>query len=302
MILALVVPLLLVLFFGFVIEIDDKNIKIAVQDNDNTQMSRRFSDIFKSSQYFKVGKINSQIQSEYDLSKNDTPVLLIIQNGFEQNIVRLNTAKVQLLLNGSDNAKSTSVAGYLSGIVDMANKIYSQDLNIEYQPQDIIRTRFLFNSKLNSKWFIVPGLTTIIIGLIAIILMSLTIAKEWENGSMELLLSTPVQPIEIIFGKLIPYFILNMFSILLVFVMALLVFGLPFKGSFFVYIIACIIYVCGALALGVSISVMTRKQQTAIQFVFAIGVLPSFLFSGFIFSIENMPAFFRHLTAIFPQR
>jgi ABC-2 type transport system permease protein len=148
----------------------------------------------------------------------------------------------------------------------------------------------------------VPALNTIIIGFLSIVLTALTIAKEWENGSMELLLSTPVRSYEIIFGKLLPYFSLTFFDILVVFVLSILVFKIPFLGSFPLFIVACCVYISGALALGLLISTATRNQQASIQFALAIGLLPSFIFSGFIFPIENMPLFFRWLTVIFPQR
>ena len=119
---------------------------------------------------------------------------------------------------------------------------------------------------------------------------------------MELLLSTPARPAEIVLGKLLPYCALTFFDVMLVFVLALLVFKIPFLGSFPLYLTACAIYITGAAALGLLISVLTRQQQAAIQFGFAIGLLPSFIFSGFIFPIENMPLFFRYLTALFPQR
>ncbi|MDR2396217.1 MAG: ABC transporter permease [Endomicrobium sp.] len=303
MIMALVVPLILVLFFGFIVDLDYKHIKVSIQDNDNSQMSRRFIDIFKSCPYFEINKINSMLEIEDRLLKNNTPAILIIKEDFAKNIVKGNSGKVQLLLDGSDNAKTGILSSYLSGIALNANAIYAKKLNMQIEsPEQFIRTHFLFNTELNSRWFIVPGLSTIIIGLIAIILMSLTIAKEWENGSMELLLSTPVKPIEVVIGKIIPYFVLNMLSILTIFIISLLIFKIPFEGNFFIYIFACVIYVIGALSLGTFISVVTRQQQAAVQFAFAIGLLPSFLFSGFIFSIENMPALFRYFTAVFPQR
>ncbi|MDR3124616.1 MAG: ABC transporter permease [Endomicrobium sp.] len=301
MIIALVMPLILVLFFGFVVDLDYKHIKIDIQDNNNSQMSRRFIDILKSCQYFTINKVNSMLGIKSKINRNNTSAILIIEENFDRNIVKGNSGKIQLLLDGSDNAKAGILNGYLNGITSSANKIYSKQLNMQY-PKELIRTRFLFNTELNSKWFTVPGLSTIVIGLIAIILTSLTIAKEWENGSMELLLSTPVKSIEIVIGKIIPYFILNMFSILMIFIISLLVFKIPFESSFFIYSIACVIYVTGALALGIFISVVTRQQQAAVQFAFAVGLLPSFLFSGFIFSIENMPSLFRYFTALFPQR
>ncbi|MDR1926434.1 MAG: ABC transporter permease [Endomicrobium sp.] len=303
LIVALVFPLILVLFFGFIIDLDYKHIVIDVQDNDKSQISRHFTEIFTSSEYFDVKQLQFQSEAECKLVKNDTPAIMIIKEDFGKNIVRGQPGKIQFLLDGSDNAKTGILIGYLTAATAAGNKIFAKDLGFDQNnTYEIIRTRFLFNTELNSRWFVVPGLSTIIIGLIAIILTSLTIAKEWENGSMELLLSTSVRPIEIVMGKIIPYFVLNFFNILIVFIVALIVFKIPFEGNFLLYIAACIIYVTGTLALGILISVVTRQQQAAVQIAFAIGLLPSFMFSGFIFSIENMPLFFRYFTAVFPQR
>jgi ABC-2 type transport system permease protein len=163
-------------------------------------------------------------------------------------------------------------------------------------------TRFLYNPELNSRWFTVPGLAAIIIGLLAILLTALTVAREWENGSMELLLSTPVRPMEIMAGKLAPYGILVLAGVFFVYLVSRLVFGVPFAGSHLLYLAACLLYVTAALSQGLVISVITRQQQVAMQFSMISGLLPSMLLSGFIFPVESMPAFFRYFTMLLPPR
>ena len=165
-----------------------------------------------------------------------------------------------------------------------------------------LRTRFLFNPELDSRWFIVPGLTVVVMAILSILLTALTVAREWENGSMELLLSTPVQPLEIIIGKLAPYGVLCLIAVGLVFVIARVGFGVPFVGNPFVFGAGCLIYLVTYLAQGLLISVLTRNQQVAMQFSMLTGFLPSQLLSGFIFPVASMPAFFRYFTMIFPAR
>ncbi len=309
---ALVLPLIFVWFFGFVIDLDYKHMPLKVRDNDQSSLSRRFLYEISSSGYFDLLPLHTQLEAQAAVEDNNSAGVLIIQKGFGRNILKgdiTKPAKAQLLLDGSDNARAAIMLNYMTGIVQKSNAVFA-GLNQD-APREVfeaasllnaIRTRFLFNPELNSRWFIVPALNTIIIGFLAIILTALTVAKEWENGSMELLLSTPVRPSEIVIGKLLPYLLLAFFDILLVFVLALLIFKIPFEGSFILYMAACAIYITGALALGLVISVVTRAQQSAIQFAFAVGLLPSFIFSGFIFPIENMPAFFRYFTMLFPQR
>lgn len=307
---ALVLPLVFVGFFGFVIDLDYKHMPLLVRDNDQTSYSRRLLQEASSSGYFDLKPIHSPARADEKVLKNDTKALLIIEPGFGKRVAKAapaRPAKIQLLVDGTDNAQAAILTNYMQGVVQAAQNYFLKQnpLSADAAGQDAsarIRTRFLFNPELNSRWFIVPALSTIIIGFLAIILTALTVAKEWENGSMELLLSTPARPVEIVLGKLLPYFALTFFDVLLVFVLALLVFQIPFAGSFALYLAACAVYITGALALGLLISVLTRQQQAAIQFGFAVGLLPSFIFSGFIFPIENMPAFFRGLTMVFPQR
>ena len=308
----LILPMAFVCLFGFIIDMDYKHMPLKVRDNDQSSVSRRFLQEVSSSGYFDLIGLHGQSQAEAAVDANDSTGVLIINKGFGRDILRGDISrpgKAQFLIDGSDNARAAIMLNYMSGIVQKQNARYAEK-NADAAPPaqaasglaGAVRTRFLFNPELNSRWFIVPALNTIIIGFLAIVLTALTVAKEWENGSMELLLSTPVRPSEIVLGKLAPYFLLTFFDILIVFVLAIMVFRIPFVGSFMLYMLACAVYIMGALALGVFISVATRAQQSAIQFAFAVGLLPSFIFSGFIFPIENMPAFFRYFTVIFPQR
>ncbi len=303
LVVALVLPLVFVGMFGFVIDLDYKHMRLYVRDNDQTSVSRRFLQEVSSSGYFDQTPLHSPSLADAALQKNNTPAVLIIKPGFGRHVKTgdpSSPGRLQLLTDGTDNVQASIIQIYMRGIVEATTALFAGEDAPAASSR--IRTRFLFNPELSSRWFIVPALSTVIIGLLAIMLTALTVAKEWENGSMELLLSTPVRPAEIILGKLIPYFLLSLFDVLVVFVLALTVFRIPFEGSFLLYMAACAIYVTGALALGLVISVVTRQQQAAIQFAFAVGLLPSFIFSGFIFPIENMPLFFQYFTALFPQR
>ncbi len=302
---SLILPLVFVGFFGFVIDLDYKHMPLLVRDNDQSSYSRRLIQAADSCGYFDVSLIHTPAEAEKKVFQNDTKSLLIIDTDFAKNIVRAapeRPAKLQLLVDGSDNAQAAILSNYMQGVVQAVQALFSSQQAEATPSANALRTRFLFNPELNSRWFIVPALSTIIIGFLAIILTALTVAKEWENGSMELLLSTPASPLEIVLGKLLPYLALTFFDVMVVFVLALLVFQIPFLGNFFLYLAACAIYITGAAALGLLISVLTRQQQAAIQFGFAVGLLPSFIFSGFIFPIENMPLFFRAVTVLFPQR
>jgi ABC-2 type transport system permease protein len=209
------------------------------------------------------------------------------------------TSEAQVLLDGADNSTVGPVSGYVGAVQKIASKRLADFDPVK--PYDL-RTRFLFNPELNSRWFVVPGLTVVVMAILSILLTSLTVAREWENGSMELLLSTPVQPLEIIIGKLAPYGALGLIAVTMVFVIARTLFGVPFVGHLPVFGAGCLIFLVTYLAQGLLISVVTRNQQIAMQMAMLTGFLPSQLLSGFVFPIASMPLFFHYFTMIFPAR
>jgi ABC-2 type transport system permease protein len=164
------------------------------------------------------------------------------------------------------------------------------------------KSRFLFNSELNSRWFVIPGLAVVVMAILAVLLTSLAVAREWETGSMELLLSTPVEPLEIIVGKLAPYALLGLAAMAFVFLMSRIVFAVPFRGSLLVYGAGAVLFLVAYLAQGLLISVLTRNQLVAMQVAMMSGLIPANLLSGFIFPIQSMPVFFQYLTMIMPAR
>ena len=291
-------PVFVVIVFGFMINLNYENIDLYVKDESMTKQSRMFVDSFSHNGYFNVKYVTEANPVKY-LENNETAAVMVINSDFGKKVSALMPARVQMLLDGSDNIKAALAAGYLTGILNSANEnlypgLSDKPLNIE--------TRFLFNPELRSRWFIVPGLIVVIIGLLAILLTSLTIAREWEKGSMELLLSARIRPVEIILGKIVPYFVLNIIAVITVFFIAAIVFAVPFTGSIIAFFAACCVYIIACLAWGILISAVTRQQQLAMMIAMVVGLLPSVLLSGFIFSIENMPLFFRYFTCILPQR
>ncbi|OGS12325.1 MAG: multidrug ABC transporter permease [Elusimicrobia bacterium RIFOXYA2_FULL_58_8] len=295
---ALGLPVLLVTFFGYAIDFETKNIALIVADADNGPAARRFKEVFSSSGYFRLVEPGPAGSVEM-LDSGRAAAALFLKPGFSKKIKGGGVVEAQFVLDGSDNSKAAAVMGYLPGIQRAAQGKLTGTV-----PREPFRleTRFLYNPELNSRWFTVPGLAAIIIGLLAILLTALTVAREWENGSMELLLATPVRPLEIIAGKLVPYGALVLAGVFFVYLAARLVFGVPFEGSHLLYLAACLLFVTAALSQGLLISVVTRQQQVAMQFSMISGLLPSMLLSGFIFPVESMPVFFQYLTMLLPPR
>lgn len=297
--LALGLPLILVTFFGYAINFDVRNIRLYSFDRDHTVASRKLIEVFESSEFFKVksGLNSPQLLQALDTEK--ASLILMIEPNFGKDLGMGKTGKAQIILDGADNTTAGVILGYLAGIQKAAIRKLTQSV-----PPSLIelKTRFIFNPELNSRWFTIPGLAVVVMAILSVLLTALTVAREWENGSMELLLSTPVQPLEIIIGKLAPYIFLGLSSILLIYLVARIGFGVPFLGSHLLFLMTCFLFLGTALSQGLLISVTTRQQQVSMQLSIVTGLLPSLLLSGFIFPIENMPTFFQYLTAILPAR
>ncbi len=296
---ALVLPVFMIVMYGVSMKFNVKNVPLAVCDFDKTQDSRRLIETFGSSDYFLIHHVVSPAQALADLSSEHASAAVIIPPYFQKDLLAGRSADVQILVDGTNNSTVGPIVGYVNSIRGIASKrIVGFNPPMPYD----IRTRFLFNPELTSSWFVIPGLFGVVMSILLVLLTALTVAREWENGSMELLLSTPVQPLEIIMGKIAPYTVLSIIAILLIYGIARAVFKVPFVGNLAIFGLGCFIFMLTYLAIGILISVTTRNQVIAMQLAQMAGMLPSTLLSGFIFPIASMPLAFQYLTAILPAR
>jgi ABC-2 type transport system permease protein len=297
--LGLGLPMVMVAFFGYVIELDVRDIHISMVDRDRSRASRQLAETFRSSGYFRVSQAVPGADFVRLLDSERARAIVVVEPGFGRDAAAGRTARAQVLLDGTDNSTAGVIAGYLFGVQAAATA------RITGTPPAVplrMETRFLFNPELNSRWFIVPGLLAVVMAIMSIMLTALSVAREWETGSMELLLSTPVRPAEIILGKLGPYLGLAFVTVGFVYLLARVGLGVPFQGSHLIFIAGCLLFLIPCLAQGLLISVLARSQALAVQVSLVAGLLPPMLLSGFIFPIENMPAFFRYLTVLIPAR
>lgn len=296
---AFILPLFVVFIFGYAMEFNQKNVDTAYLDMDKTPSSRFLLEKMKSGGYFRLKEVLSTTEGFDYVKSNQAKAFLVIPPDFDKSIQSGIQKKVQLLIDGTDSSAAGIINKYLNKITsDVASHV-----NVRRIPNLIkLKVRYLFNPELNSKWFSIPGIAGVIMGILCILLTSLTVAREWEKGSMELLLSTPVRPLEIILGKLIPYACISLGSVFIVYVLARLWFDIPFRGSHLIFILCCVVFLLGYLALGLVISVVLRQQLTAMQAAMIVGLLPTNLLSGFIFPVENMPIGFRWFASVFPVR
>ena len=297
--LALGLPVFMVFMFGFAIEFNVKDIHVAMFDADHSRSSRQLADTFGSSGYFIVDHVASPDAAQRALTGDHDRAALIVLADFEKDLYAGRTAHAQVLLDGSDNSTVGPILGYVGAI----QTIVSRRIGGFDPPDPVnIKTRFLFNSELNSRWFAVPGLAVVVISILSVLLTALTVAREWEDGSMELLLSTPVEPLEIIVGKLTPYAGLGIMAVAFTYIMSRTVFDVPFEGSLITFGAGSVLFLAACLAQGLLISVVMRNQLIAMQVAIITGLVPAQLLSGFIFPIESMSAFFQYFTMILPAR
>jgi len=297
---ALVLPVIVVAIFGVAIEFNLQSIPTGYIDHDRSASSRALTEVFGSSDYFRMRPVGSPAEGYGLVESERIKSLVLIPPGFERDLFSGRGADVQVIVDAADNAAASSVLSYLG---DIQQRSTHRILEAPARRESVrVKTRFLFNPELNSKWFVVPGLIAVIMSILAVLLTALTVAREWESGSMELLLSTPVRPLEVILGKLSPYAVLGLVAVAIVYVMARVVFHVPFEGNHFVFLAGCLLFLVTYLAQGLLISIATRKQTLAMQIAMLTALLPSQLLSGFIFPVESMPVFFRYLTMVLPAR
>ena len=299
MLLSLLLPFLIIVILGNSIEFNMKNISTIVVDHDKTEESRKLIDAFSSSNYFKIIYTNEP-ERALDLVVDEVArAIIFIPPSFAQNIKKGAQANVQILIDGSDNSSVGAVSNYLATIRAIACKQLKQ---VELKSPIAIKERFLFNAELNSRWFAIPGLAAVIIAIVAILLTALTICREWEQGSMELLMSTPVKSVELMLGKILPYAVLASIGFIIVFLSARFLFHVPFVGKYWILSLGTITFIMNYLGIGLYISVTTTQQDVAVQKALIIGMLPTALLSGFLFPIEYMPNIMQYMTVVFPPR
>ena len=293
-------PVLLLLIFGYAISLDVNDIATIVLDLDRSSLSRELVTDLTASGYFKVVRHAEHHREIGDaLDAGAARVALTIPTGFSGDINARRTATLQVIVDGSDSNTATIALGYIAALSD----IYGRRIGgVSLAPIIETRARVWYNPELKSRNFIVPGLIAVIMMVIAALLTSLCIAREWERGTMEQLIATPVKTPELILGKMTPYFLIGFIDMGFSVTMAVMLFAVPFKGSLFLLSVISGVFLFGGLSFGIIISIITKSQMVSSQISVVATYLPAFLLSGFMFSISNMEKPLQVLTRIVPAR
>lgn len=305
--LAILNPFIMLCMFGFALSLDVNNVPLAIWNQDKTQISADFIMNFKNSQYFKIaGFLDDYRQLQNYIDTKKAIMAMIIPKDFSKHIQSNQAAPVQLLVDGSDANTATIAIGYANAVVAKYNVKFIEEFVAKSSLKNLspidFRPRVWFNEDLKSRNYIIPGIIALIMMMIAAELASITIAREWERGTMEQLISTPLRGQELILGKFIPYFIIGFFDLLVAVIMAQFVFLVPLRGSLILLLISSSIFLTGALAQGIYFSIVSKNQRLATQLAVLTTFLPTFILSGFVFPIYNMPKVIQLVTYAVPAR
>jgi len=308
LIMALALPMLLMLLFGYALNLDVDRIPTLIYDQDHSAASRDLIAQFRGSRFFEIeGYVDNYTAIERGIDRGKILIGVAIPRDYARHLASGAPDDVQILLDGSDSNTAAIALGYAQTVI----RTYALQLRSDGQNQKAgmpfvnpvnQRVRVWYNDTLESKNFIVPGLVAVILMIIAALLTSLTIAREWEMGTMEQLLSTPVRPAELVLGKMAAFFVVGAIDTLLSVLTGIFIFDVPFRGNLLLLGVTSCIFLSGAFFWGILLSAVTKSQLLAFQMGIVTTFLPSFLLSGFIYAIENMPPVIQAITRLSPAR
>ena len=299
LLIALVLPLILLFLFAYAISLDVRHVRIGVVLESPGATARTLADAFSGTHYLDVTFAYDRREVAGKLITGELRGYVVIPQNFERHFADTGSPLVQIITDGSQPNTANFVANYAQGVVQtwMANLTETMPM-----PAVQLEPRYWFNPELASRRALVPGAIAIIMTIIGTLLTALVVAREWERGTMEAILSTPASVLEILVGKLLPYFVLGMLSTLIAAALAAFLFDVPLRGSLFALLVLSAVFMMPALGQGLLISSLARNQFLASQLALFSGYLPAFMLSGFLFEIDAMPAPIRAITWLIPAR
>ena len=294
-------PVVQVLLFGFAISNEVKNAPVAILDHSNDYVTQQISNKILSSGFFQRGDIISSESEIHEIfRKGKIKEVIVFEKDFAKNLEKNREAHIQLIADASDPNTANLIVNYTNAIVNNYQQEYFDGLAL---PVEIsTESQMLYNPGLKSVFMFVPGIITVLLMLISAMMTSISIAREKELGTMEILLVSPLKPIQIVTGKVLPYVLLSFINAITILIMSYFIFEMPIKGSLVLLLAESILFIVMALSLGIFISTVSNSQQMAMMLSMFALMLPTILLSGFIFPIENMPLPLQILSNIMPPR
>ena len=296
------IPIVEIVIFGYVVSMDIRNAGVAFLDLSKDEITGKISDKICSSGFFRrVDDLQSYNDIDRVLKGGNAKAVIIFGENFGHDLISEGNASISIIADGSEPNSATLITNYATAIITDFTREFSSisaSINLPVQAE----VRMLYNPGLKGHFMFVPGVITIVLILICALMTSVTITREKEFGTMEVLLVSPLKPVQIIFGKVMPYFFLSFINVITILLFSWFVFSLPVKGSIALLLAESMLYILLSLSFGILISTVSKTMQQAIFITFIGMMLPTILLSGFIFPIENMPKGYDWFAAIFPPK
>ena len=308
LVMAIIAPSLLVVLFGYALNVDVRGVRFGVLDHDRTRLSREYIGALSRTEYLTMEKvIENRREIDHLLDSGRIVMAVVIPPGFQKKLMRGKPADAQLLVDGSDSTSAMIATGYARAMTHAFNaSTRRRDLSRSglagITEPVVLNNRVWYNPELKSKNYIVPGLLVLIMAIISALITSLTISREWERGTMESLIATPVRSHEVVLGKMAPYLAIGVFDVIVGLAIGYFIFEVPFRGSFAELLLVSLLFLVGTSSLGIAISSATRIQVLSVQFAIVATYLPSFILSDFIFPISDMPVAVQAVTYVVPAK
>jgi ABC-2 type transport system permease protein len=294
-------PIAQIMLFGFAITNEINNVDIAILDHSKDATTVEIINKISASKYFSINQfIERETDIEAILKKGKVKAVLNFEKDFSKNLIKDQKASIQIITDATDPNTANTISNYVNAILQQYQKTLNKDATILYQIEP--RTRMVYNPELKSVYMFVPGVMTIILMLVSAMMTSISITREKELGTMEILLVSPLKPIQVIIGKVFPYIFLSIINAIVIVVLSIFIFKMPVQGSFFLLAMESVLFIITALALGILISTISATQQTAMMISLMGLMLPVILLSGFIFPISSMPLPLQIISNIIPAK
>jgi ABC-2 type transport system permease protein len=300
--LAIVMPIVLLFLFGYGVSLDAQNVPIAIVMGDHGPAARELAARFALSRYFEPRTATSMAAAQKAMLRGDIDGIVHLQEGFSTDLVTRHQADVQMIVNGVDANRARLVLGYAGGVLQKWSAIRRARGEPAAVPAVVVTPRIWFNGAAISRNFLVPGLITLIMTLIGVLLTALVVAREWERGTMEAILVTPIRRFDLLLGKVLPYYVLGMMGMILSVGVGMTLFGVPFRGSFVALLFLSSLFLLASMGFGLFVSAAIRAQFVAAQISILAGFLPALFLSGLLFDLQSAPRFIQIISFVVPAR
>lgn len=294
-------PIVQIMLFGFAITNEINNVTIAILDKSKDNETKQIINKISASKYFKIeNEITNEAQIENSFRSGKVKAVLVFEKDFIQNLQNKKTAKVQVITDATDPNIANTITNYINAILQNYSRETNKNITPIYQIQT--QTQLYYNPELKSVFTFVPGVMTIILMLVSAMMTSISITREKEIGTMEILLVSPIKPFQVIIGKVFPYIFLSIINATIILILGILVFKMPLDGSLILLTLESILFIITALSLGILISTIAQSQQTAMMLSLVGLMLPVIILSGFIFPVSSMPLPLQIISNIIPAK